>query len=59
MTEQEYILAANLAKISTAVTIMRGVSPGNNYGISDDDYKLILLILRNSQTRLHELAKTD
>ena len=36
MTENEYVLHANRVRLSTALTILGNVMPGEDYGISDE-----------------------
>lgn len=52
MTEEEYIIATNRVKISTALTIIRDVLPGENYGISDNAINNLIIQLRFYENEL-------
>lgn len=45
MTEQDYIKATNRVKVSAALTILRDVLPGDDYGVSDMLMKGIIVEL--------------
>lgn len=52
MKEPEYIKATNRAKVSMALTILRDVLPGENYGISSKDLTEITKRLRKAEVDL-------
>jgi len=52
MTETKYIIATNRAKISMALAILRDVSPGDDYGITDAKLKEIISRLSQAQDKL-------
>jgi len=39
MTENEYLLATNRAKLSAAICVLGDILPYDEYGISPDEYK--------------------
>ena len=52
MTETQYIIATNRAKVSMALTVLRDVSPGDDYGITDAKLKEIISRLSQAQDKL-------
>lgn len=54
MKETEYIKASNRVKISAALTILRDVLPGAEYGISDDDINEIKIKLSAAEITLFD-----
>lgn len=54
MTESEYLRATNRVKVSSALTILRDVLPGDNWGISKNDLGIIIQLLRAQEEKLFE-----
>lgn len=52
MTEAEYIKATNRAKVSMALTIMRDVLPGEDYGVSEVEATGVKVRLKALEERL-------
>lgn len=52
MKETEYIKATNRVKVSMALTILRDVLPGKDYGISAEDLTEIAKRLRKAEEEL-------
>ena len=59
MNEVEYIIATNRVKISMALTILRDVLPGEEYGISTKEYAKFARPLRESEVKLFSLYEAD
>jgi len=59
MTEIEYIIATNRVKVSTALSIMRDVLAGEEYGISKKDCREITSRLSAAQDRLFASVEID
>jgi len=55
MTETQYIIATNRAKVSMALAVLRDVSPGDDYGITDAKLKEIISRLSQAQNKLFAL----
>lgn len=54
MTEEEYIKATNQTKIRAAVTILRDVMEGDEYGVNANIYRATMIQLTNMSDRLGE-----
>ena len=52
MKEAEYITASNRVKVSAALTIMRDVLQGEEYGINDKSYSDIVKKLEKAEAHL-------
>ena len=52
MNEKEYIITTNRVRVSDALTIMRGVLPGIDYGISMDEFNEIFSRLSRAEDKL-------
>ena len=52
MKEEDYVKATNRVKVSTALTIMRDVLPGDDGGISDREHSEIVSVLSKLETKL-------
>lgn len=52
MNESEYIKATNRVKVTMAITILRDVLPGKNYGISHSEKTEITKRLSMAQEKL-------
>ena len=52
MTETKYIIVTNKAKVSMALAVLRDVSPGDDYGITDAKLKEIISRLSQAQDKL-------
>lgn len=52
MTEIEYIRATNRVKVTMALTILRDVLSGEEYGITDKELAKIVLQLSSAQNKL-------
>lgn len=52
MTEIEYIRATNRVKVTMALTILRDVLSGKEYGITDEELAEIVLQLSSAQNKL-------
>lgn len=50
--EDDYIRSTNRVKVSLALTILRDVLPGNDYGITDDEELEIIGLLSKAQDKL-------
>lgn len=62
MTESEYIKATNRAKVTLALTILRDVLPGEEYGIGLDELSEIKHLLLEAEERLfssYEVKEDD
>ena len=59
MTEEEYIKATNRVKVSAALTIMRDVLAGDDYGISESELTDIVAPLYRAETKLFKSFKLD
>ena len=57
MEEAEYIKATNRVKVSMALTIMRDVLPGEDWGITPDELSEITRRLRSSEEKLFSLIE--
>ena len=57
MTENEYIKATNRAKVSAALSILRNVLGGADYGISEQDIDELTSILRHREEVLFSSYK--
>ena len=54
ITENEYIRFTNRTKVSTALTIMRDVLPGDDWGITEETHQQIVNLLREAELRLFD-----
>jgi len=52
MTEAEYLRATNRAKVSMAMSILREVLPGDDYGITENELCEITKRLREAEDKL-------
>lgn len=52
MTEQDYIKATNRVKVSAALHLIRDVLPGDDFGMSESEHKVIIVLLRDAETKL-------
>ena len=52
MNEKDYICATNRVKISAALTLVRDVLPGEEWGISNEEHQKICGILRDAEVKL-------
>ena len=52
MTEIEYLRATNRVKVSMALSILRDVLPGKDYGIKEEDLSEIKKRLRDAEDKL-------
>lgn len=59
MKESEYIIATNRVKVSAALTIVRDVLPGEDYGISQKDLSEIYIRLSDAEERLFKSYSCD
>ena len=59
MTESEYIIVSNKESVKNAITILRGVLSGEEYGVSTSAYKQVMGILYEAQTKLFDMSKID
>ena len=54
MNEQDYIKAGNRIKVSMALTIIRDILPGEEYGISKKEHIVLKGHLRNAEVKLFD-----
>ena len=59
MKNSEYIKATNRVKISIALTIIRDVLPGDDYGISEEYHALVISNLMAAEKRLFAAFECD
>lgn len=59
MTEKEYISATNRVKVSMALSIMRDVLSGDDYGITDWQHTEIVSRLSEAEDRLFKSYSCD
>lgn len=62
MTEEDYIKATNRAKVTAALGILRDVLPGDDYGISQEEFTAFMAPLHEAEERLfksYELINED
>jgi len=59
LKESEYIKATNRVKISMAITILRDVLPGKNYGIGYEVLSEVLTKLLYAEAHLFESFKVE
>lgn len=62
MTETDYVIATNRAKISAALTILRDVLPTcdvDDFGITDKELKDLTKKLYEVELRMFSLTKID
>ena len=57
MKEAEYIKTTNRVKVSMALTIMRDVLPGEDWGITPDELSEITRRLCSSEEKLFSLIE--
>lgn len=53
MTETEHIKATNRVRVSAALTIMRNILPGEEYGIDEEKYNEIVKLMRAAEVELY------
>jgi len=56
--EKEYLKVTNRVKISMALTILRDVLPGQDYGITQQELSEITSRLGDAEEKLFSLYKT-
>lgn len=54
MTEFEYVVATNLAKVRAAKTILTDMLPGDDCGVSEDVLAAAITALREIETGVHK-----
>lgn len=59
MNEQEYIDTSDLAKISSAMAVIRDIVPENSSIITVEDYKMVFSKLRQWQSELFETISME
>lgn len=57
MTEQEYLIATNRVKITTAKTILFDILAGDDWGVSDKELAELLDKIRLIEKRLFDLTE--
>jgi len=59
MKEKDYIKATNRAKISTAMSILRDVLTGHEYGVDPSDFARVKVRLSIIEERLFSLCDIE
>jgi hypothetical protein len=59
MTETEFILATNVARSRAALDIVRDLTPGKGYGVTDKEYKILNTTLYDIQERISEMMEIE
>lgn len=59
MTEEQYIIATNRAKVSLALHIMRDVMDGEKYGVDCAEYAEVRVILSQLEKDLFAKVKIE
>ncbi len=59
MNEKDYLCATNRVKVSAALTLMRDVLPGDDWGISIAEHEVICGVLRRAEEKLFASFKLD
>ena len=55
MTEKEYCIVQNKAKMTNAYNILRGILPGKEYGIDEFKYRSAMQMLSDIQDELSQM----
>lgn len=59
LKENEYIIITNRVKVSAALTILRDVLSGDDYGITDKQLSEITTNLRTTEEKLFSLIELN